>query len=81
MARKPKIGIWSMKSDRELIQLAKTRTLQAIAISSNARRPKEGGPIRAFDQGRKGEGEMTDPLWVDNRLATPKGHLQPFTNC
>jgi hypothetical protein len=31
MARKPKIGMWSMKSDRELIQLAKTRTPQAIA--------------------------------------------------
>jgi hypothetical protein len=31
MARKPKIGMWSMKSDRELIQLAKTRTLQTIA--------------------------------------------------
>jgi hypothetical protein len=31
MARKPKIGMWSMKRDRELIQLAKTRTLQVIA--------------------------------------------------
>jgi hypothetical protein len=28
---KPNRWFWSMKSDRELIQLAKTRTLQAIA--------------------------------------------------
>jgi hypothetical protein len=31
MARKPKIGMWSMKGDRELIQLAKSQTLEAIA--------------------------------------------------
>jgi hypothetical protein len=31
MARKPKIGTWSMKTDRELIQLAKSRTLEGIA--------------------------------------------------
>jgi hypothetical protein len=31
MTLKPGARMWSMKSDRELIQLAKTRTLQAIA--------------------------------------------------
>jgi hypothetical protein len=31
MARKLKIGMWSMKSDRELIQLAKLGTLETIA--------------------------------------------------
>ena len=31
MILKPNAHTWSMKSDRELIQLAKTRTLQAIA--------------------------------------------------
>jgi hypothetical protein len=31
MARKPKIGMWSMKSDRELMHLAKSGTLEAIA--------------------------------------------------
>jgi hypothetical protein len=31
MARKPKIGMWSMATDRELIALAKTHTLEAIA--------------------------------------------------
>jgi hypothetical protein len=31
MARKLKIGMWSMKSDRELIQLAKLGTLESIA--------------------------------------------------
>jgi hypothetical protein len=31
MARKPKIGMWSMKSDRELIQLAKLEPLEVIA--------------------------------------------------
>jgi DNA-binding CsgD family transcriptional regulator len=31
MAPKPKIGMWSMKTDRELIQLAKSRTLEDIA--------------------------------------------------
>jgi hypothetical protein len=31
MARKPKIAMWSMKADRELIRLAKSRTLGTIA--------------------------------------------------
>jgi hypothetical protein len=31
MILKPNAHTWSMKSDRELIQLAKTQTLQAIA--------------------------------------------------
>jgi hypothetical protein len=32
MARKSRIGRWSMKSDRELIELAPSRTLEAIAV-------------------------------------------------
>jgi hypothetical protein len=31
MARKLKVAGWSMKADRELIQLAKSETLEAIA--------------------------------------------------
>jgi len=31
MARKLKVGVWSMKADRELIHLAKSRTLDEIA--------------------------------------------------
>jgi hypothetical protein len=31
MARKLRAAAWSMKSDRELIQLAKSKTLEAIA--------------------------------------------------
>jgi hypothetical protein len=31
MARKSKAAGWSMKTDRELIQLAKSQTLEAIA--------------------------------------------------
>jgi hypothetical protein len=31
-ARKSRVGRWSMKSDRQLIELAPERTLEAIAI-------------------------------------------------
>jgi hypothetical protein len=60
MARKPKIGMWSMKSDRELIQLAKARALQAIADQlqrSPAYILKRAARLGLSIKGRKAKGK------------------------
>jgi hypothetical protein len=60
MARKPKIGMWSMKTDRELIHLAKTRTLQAIADQlqrSPAYILKRAARLGLSIKGRKAKGK------------------------
>jgi len=53
---KPNRWFWSMKHDRELIQLAKTRTLQAIADQlqrSPAYILKRAARLRLSIKGRK----------------------------
>jgi hypothetical protein len=64
MARKLISGSWSMKSDRKLIELAKSQTLEAIAdqLQRTPANVLKKVDRRSFDQA--GEEQMTE-LMID----------------